>query len=365
MAAFLNPGAWGRDFAEWLDQYKNTAGMWLVGEDMPQETNRVTLHPTEKDQFGLPIPNVHFDDHANDVAMRDRPVAASRFGPTTGSEQPPRCDEALSAGESARLTVHMDATVDLRPVGTIDLTARLLDIPRRDAERRIEEAFASVQLADVADKRVATYSRGMRQRLGIAEIVMKKAEVAILDEPTSGLDPLGARWMKNLILELRRQGKTVIMCSHRLEDVQDICDRIAILDGGELKVLGRVQDLLKDQGVTQIKTSRLPDAVFVVDTKKEKIAVDEARKLKIPVIGIVDTNCDPDEVDFVIPGNDDALRAIRLFASRIADAVLSGRGLKESAEADNGRDASGGDSTGDNRPPRAPRRPREAAPTPA
>ena len=67
--------------------------------------------------------------------------------------------------------------------------------------------------------------------------------------------------------------------------------------------------------------SRLPDAVFVVDTRKEKIAVDEARKLKIPVIGIVDTNCDPDEVDYVIPGNDDALRAIRLFASRIADAV--------------------------------------------
>src|SRR5712672_2644602 len=80
--------------------------------------------------------------------------------------------------------------------------------------------------------------------------------------------------------------------------------------------------------------SRLPDAVFVVDTKKEQIAVDEARKLKIPVIGIVDTNCDPDEVDFVIPGNDDALRSIRLFASRMADAVLNGRGMKESVDAD-------------------------------
>ena len=78
--------------------------------------------------------------------------------------------------------------------------------------------------------------------------------------------------------------------------------------------------------------ARLPDAVFVVDTRKEKIAVDEARKLKIPVLGIVDTNCDPDEVDFVIPGNDDALRAIRLFASRIADAVIAGRGMKESAD---------------------------------
>ena len=75
--------------------------------------------------------------------------------------------------------------------------------------------------------------------------------------------------------------------------------------------------------------SRLPDALFVVDTRKEKIAVDEARKLKIPVIGVVDTNCDPDEVDFVIPGNDDALRAIRLFASKIADAVIAGRGLRE------------------------------------
>jgi small subunit ribosomal protein S2 len=76
--------------------------------------------------------------------------------------------------------------------------------------------------------------------------------------------------------------------------------------------------------------SRLPDAVFVVDTRKEKIAVDEARKLKIPVIGIVDTNCDPDEVDYVVPGNDDALRAIRLFASKIADAVAAGRGMRES-----------------------------------
>ena len=80
------------------------------------------------------------------------------------------------------------------------------------------------------------------------------------------------------------------------------------------------------------KMSRLPDAVFVVDTQREKIAVDEARKLKIPVIGIVDTNCDPDDVDFIIPGNDDALRSIRLFLTGIADAVISGRGLREAAQ---------------------------------
>ena len=71
MAAFLDPGAWGRDFSTALDAYDRMAGMWLVGEDMPQETNRVSLHLTEKDQYGMPVPNVHFDDHPNDLAMRE------------------------------------------------------------------------------------------------------------------------------------------------------------------------------------------------------------------------------------------------------------------------------------------------------
>src|SRR5882724_5342195 len=70
MTAFLEPGAWGRDFSSALDQYPNMAGMWLVGEDMPRETNRITLHASEKDQYGLPVPNVNFDDHENDLAMR-------------------------------------------------------------------------------------------------------------------------------------------------------------------------------------------------------------------------------------------------------------------------------------------------------
>jgi choline dehydrogenase-like flavoprotein len=70
-AAFLDPGAWGRDYTAMLEQFNNMAGMWIVGEDMPQETNAVTLHASEKDQFGLPIPNVHYDDHPNDIAMRN------------------------------------------------------------------------------------------------------------------------------------------------------------------------------------------------------------------------------------------------------------------------------------------------------
>ena len=71
MAAFLNPGAWGRDFTHAMDQYDHMAGMWLVGEDMPQESNAITLHPEEKDQYGLPVPNVNFSDHPNDIAMRN------------------------------------------------------------------------------------------------------------------------------------------------------------------------------------------------------------------------------------------------------------------------------------------------------
>jgi small subunit ribosomal protein S2 len=115
-------------------------------------------------------------------------------------------------------------------------------------------------------------------------------------------------------------------------------------------------------GIRQM--SRLPDALFIVDTRKEKIAVDEARKLKIPVIGIVDTNCDPDEVDYVIPGNDDALRAIRLFTSRVADAVLNGRQLRESSH-ESAEPGDEGEERG-RRPARSARAPRsEQATSPA
>jgi choline dehydrogenase-like flavoprotein len=78
MAAFLDPGGWGRDFCQAMDNYANMAGMWLVGEDLPQETNRITAHASEKDQYGMPVPNVHFDDHPNDIAMREHAFAQGR-----------------------------------------------------------------------------------------------------------------------------------------------------------------------------------------------------------------------------------------------------------------------------------------------
>jgi ABC-2 type transport system ATP-binding protein len=109
-------------------------------------------------------------------------------------------------------------------------------------------------------RRVGTYSKGMRQKIGIAMTVAKKAEALLLDEPTSGLDPIGIREMKDMILRLRDQGKTIVMSSHQLGDVEDVCDRIAILHQGELKELGRVEELLTVQDVTQVKAKGLSKA---------------------------------------------------------------------------------------------------------
>jgi len=121
--------------------------------------------------------------------------------------------------------------------------ARLLDIPRRQADGRIMEALRAVELADVVDKRVATFSRGMRQRLGIAEIVMKRAEVAILDEPTSGLDPHATFELLEMIRGLKRNGVAVLLSSHLLDRVQSVCDRVALFNHGKIALMGSVVEL--------------------------------------------------------------------------------------------------------------------------
>ncbi|MBS0522580.1 MAG: ABC transporter ATP-binding protein [Proteobacteria bacterium] len=121
--------------------------------------------------------------------------------------------------------------------------ARLLDIPRRETDGRIMEALSAVQLAEVADKRVATFSRGMRQRLGIAEIVMKKAEVAILDEPTSGLDPHATFELLEMIRGLKKSGVAVLLSSHLLDRVQSVCDRVALFNKGKIALMGSVVEL--------------------------------------------------------------------------------------------------------------------------
>jgi ABC-2 type transport system ATP-binding protein len=122
-------------------------------------------------------------------------------------------------------------------------TARLLAIPRRQIDGRIMEAMERVKLEDVVDKRVGTYSRGMRQRLGIAEIVMKKAEVAILDEPTSGLDPHATIELLEMIRGLKRADVAVLLSSHLLDRVQSVCDRVALFSKGRIALMGTVVEL--------------------------------------------------------------------------------------------------------------------------
>lgn len=129
---------------------------------------------------------------------------------------------------------------------TLDFYGRLFDLPAARRQQETQRLIEMVGLAADKKRALKEYSKGMRQRIGLAQALINDPELIFLDEPTSGLDPLGTRWMKDLIISLRNQGKTIIMCSHRLEDVQDICDRIAILNEGELQKLGSVRALLED-----------------------------------------------------------------------------------------------------------------------
>ena len=146
---------------------------------------------------------------------------------------------------------------------TLDFYGRLFNMSAAQRKERSEKLLDMVKLSPQARRRqLKEYSKGMTRRIGVAQALINDPDLVMLDEPTSGLDPLGNRDMKDLILDLKKQGKTVLMCSHLLADVQDVCDRIAILYGGELKVMGRVDELLKAQDETQILSSKLSDAAI-------------------------------------------------------------------------------------------------------
>jgi ABC-2 type transport system ATP-binding protein len=142
---------------------------------------------------------------------------------------------------------------------TLDFYGRLFDMPADVRRRRTADLIEMVGLTWAKRRQLKEYSKGMTRRIGLAQALINDPELIILDEPTSGLDPIGTREIKDLILQLKQQGKTVLMCSHLLADVQDVCDRIAILHQGELKELGRVDSLLKVQDLTEIRTSGLSD----------------------------------------------------------------------------------------------------------
>ena len=143
---------------------------------------------------------------------------------------------------------------------TLDFYGRLFDMPPDERARRAAALIEMVGLQRDRRRQLREYSKGMTRRIGVAQALINDPELVLLDEPTSGLDPIGTREMKDLIVDLKARGKTVIMCSHLLADVEDVCDRIAVLHQGELKELGRVEDLLRVTDVTQIRARGLPAA---------------------------------------------------------------------------------------------------------
>lgn len=149
---------------------------------------------------------------------------------------------------------------------TLDFYGRLFDMPAAERRKRSDELIKMVGLDKARRRQLKEYSKGMTRRIGLAQALINNPKLVLLDEPTSGLDPIGTREMKDLIVNLRNEGKTVVMCSHLLADVQDVCDRIAILYNGELKQLGKVSDLLTSQDRTQITSSTLsPEAVKEIE----------------------------------------------------------------------------------------------------
>ena len=138
---------------------------------------------------------------------------------------------------------------------TLDFYGRLFNIDSATRRKRAAELIELVGLGNDKKRILREYSKGMRQRIGLAQALINDPDLIILDEPTSGLDPLGTKWMKDLILDLRKRGKTVLMCSHRLDDVQDVCDRIAILFNGDLQEQGRVDKLIEDSNRLELRAS--------------------------------------------------------------------------------------------------------------
>jgi ABC-2 type transport system ATP-binding protein len=153
---------------------------------------------------------------------------------------------------------------------TLDFYGRLFDMSAEVRRERTEKLIQMVGLQRARRRQLREYSKGMTRRIGLAQALINEPEFLVLDEPTTGLDPIGTREMKDLILRLREEGKTILLCSHQLADVQDVCDRVAILHQGELKELGRVDSLLKVQDVTEIHASGLSE-----EAKKEIQAIIE------------------------------------------------------------------------------------------
>lgn len=141
---------------------------------------------------------------------------------------------------------------------TLDFYGKLFNLGSAERKKRITELLEMVGLPHARKRLVGEYSKGMQRRIGLAQAIINNPDLVILDEPTSGLDPIGIRQVKDLILHLKENGKTVILSSHLLSDVEDVCDRIAILYGGQVQAAGPIKQLLQYEDRHQINLPELP-----------------------------------------------------------------------------------------------------------
>jgi ABC-2 type transport system ATP-binding protein len=157
---------------------------------------------------------------------------------------------------------------------TVRFFGKLSGMGGAELEKRVKELLELVGLSEAADRRVGGYSKGMLQRIGLAQALVQDPGLLVLDEPTAGVDPVGSREIRDLILALKARGKTILLCSHLLSQVQEICDRVGILARGQLVREGRVEDLLSVRDQTEMVLEHLsPDKLASLCEAAEKLGV--------------------------------------------------------------------------------------------
>ncbi|MHC4428498.1 MAG: ABC transporter ATP-binding protein [Planctomycetota bacterium] len=171
----------------------------------------------------------------------------------------------------------------LNPRETLDYYGKLFGLDHRTRRRRTDELLEMVGLSHVAHRPLGEFSKGMTRRIGLAQALINDPDFLILDEPTSGLDPIGTRQVKDLILELGKRGKTILLSSHLLADVEDVCDRMVMLYAGRIRAQGTVDELLRDTERTVIETSRLTaDTISQIERVIEKTEGKGIEKVESP-----------------------------------------------------------------------------------
>ena len=162
---------------------------------------------------------------------------------------------------------------------TLDFFGNLFRLPKGDREKRAEQLLEMVGLSQTRTRAVGEFSKGMQRRIGLAQALINDPDLVILDEPTSGLDPIGCREVKDLIVALARRGKTVILSSHLLADVEDVCDRVVIYYGGKVQAMGTLKDLLATPDAIRITTPALSRETMerVLETIRQDVATDKVQ----------------------------------------------------------------------------------------